>query len=211
MESEGIIREREYTKVHYTQFNQSKSLLFFRKTCTYLCLPFILPLMLVAKTSDYVFRTISESLSILPFLLGTIMREVFYRRTLQSCGNNVMIAFGSVLHYKGISIGDNVLIGLHTTIHHCDIGNDVVIGDGCRLLSGSRHHIFDRTDIPMTRQGGFMKKIRIGNDVWIGANSVIMDDIEDGCVIGAGSVVNSRIERHSVCAGNPARVIRKRK
>ena len=210
MKSEDIIRSQEYVKVRYSQFNQSKVLLFFRKFCTYLCLPFIFPLILVSKASDYIFRTLSEFLSMIPFLFGTIIREAFYQRTLRSCGNNVMIAFGTVLHYKDISIGDNVLIGLYTTIPHCDIGSDVVIGDGCRLLSGSRHHNFERIDIPMTRQGGLMKKISISSDVWIGANSIIMDNIGKGCIIGAGSVVNKETEGYSIYAGNPARFISKR-
>jgi acetyltransferase-like isoleucine patch superfamily enzyme len=59
-------------------------------------------------------------------------------------------------------------------------------------------------------QNGLMKKIRIGNDVWIGSNSVVMEDIEDGCIIGSGSVVNKRMGRYSIVAGNPARVLRKR-
>jgi len=210
MKYEDSINTQEYVKVKYHQFNQSKLLIFFRKFFIYLCLPFIYPLILISKSSDFIFRTVSEFLSLAPFLFGTIIREAFYQRTLDFCGNNLVVSFGSVFHYKGISIGNNVLIGPYTTIHHCDIGNDVVIGDGCRLLSGSRHHNFNRTDIPMTRQDGLMKKIRIGNDIWIGANAIIMEDIEDGSVIGAGSIVNKKIEAYSICAGNPARILRKR-
>jgi len=211
MKSERLITDQEYVRVIYDQFNQSKTLIFFTKLFCYLVLPFIFPLILVSKTSDYLFRTVSELLSITPFLFGTIIREAFYKRTLKSCGDNVSIGFGSVFLYRDISIGDNVLIGLYCTVHHCDIGSDVLISSGCRFLSGSKQHEFKRTDIPMIRQNGWMRKIKIGNDVWIGANAVIMEDIEDGSVIGSGSVVNKRVEKYSIVAGNPVKVIRKRK
>ena len=147
----------------------------------------------------------------IPFLFGTVIRESFYKRALESCGENVSIGFGAIFLYRDISIGRNVMIGIYSTVHHCDIGDNVLISDGCRLLSGSRQHNFERTDIPMTMQNGWMKKINIGNDVWIGANSIVLEDIEDGCIIGAGSVVNKKVEKYSICAGNPATVIRARK
>jgi len=43
------------------------------------------------------------------------------------------------------------------------------------------------------------------------ANAIIMESIGEGCVIGAGSVVTKEVEPYSICAGNPATVIRKRK
>jgi acetyltransferase-like isoleucine patch superfamily enzyme len=33
-----------------------------------------------------------------------------------------------------------------------------------------------------------------------------MDDIEEGCIVGAGSIVNRKIDAYSVCAGNPATI-----
>ena len=52
----------------------------------------------------------------------------------------------------------------------------------------------------------------IGNDVWIGQNSVILPGVHigDGAIIGASSVVGSDVDPYTIVAGNPARPIRKR-
>lgn len=52
----------------------------------------------------------------------------------------------------------------------------------------------------------------IGNDVWIGQNAVILPgvNIEDGAIIGANSVVGTKVAPYTIVAGNPAKVIRKR-
>ena len=55
---------------------------------------------------------------------------------------------------------------------------------------------------------GFMKKIKIGDDVWIGTNSVIMEDISDGSIIAAGSVVNKKTGRYTINGGNPSKLLR---
>ena len=87
-----------------------------------------------------------------------------------------------------------------------DIGANVFIAPGvCVACAG---HAID----PEQRAGGVgtSKPINIGNDVWIGANSVICGGVTigDGSVIGAGSVVNRDIPAGVVAAGNPCRVIR---
>lgn len=53
---------------------------------------------------------------------------------------------------------------------------------------------------------------RIGNDVWIGDNSVIIKGVEigNGAIIAAGSIVTKNVAPFSIVAGNPARYIRKR-
>ena len=50
----------------------------------------------------------------------------------------------------------------------------------------------------------------VGNDVWIGANAVIMNDISNGIIVGAGSVVNSKFGPYSIVAGNPGKIIKMR-
>lgn len=54
--------------------------------------------------------------------------------------------------------------------------------------------------------------IKIGNDVWIGARSIILDgvSISDGVIVAAGSVVNKNVPPYAIVGGVPARIIRYR-
>jgi len=190
------IQYDKYTDVTYTQYNQGLWLKRIRFLAGIIVLPFLYPLILAAKISDSIFRTISEILSIIPYAFGIIIRYEFYKHVLNHCGENVVIGFGTVFFYKNISIGNNVLIGVYNIIHYCDFGDDVLIGDKCTFLSGRKYHNL---------------RIKIGSDTWIGSNAIIMESVGEGCVIGAGSVVTKEVEPYSICAGNPATVIRKRK
>lgn len=65
---------------------------------------------------------------------------------------------------------------------------------------------FDVEDVPRS-------KLVIGNDVWIGYNSIILSkctSIGNGAIIGAGSVVTKDIPPYAIAAGNPAKIIRYR-
>ena len=58
-----------------------------------------------------------------------------------------------------------------------------------------------------------LNPLEIGNDVWIGANAIIMPEVNrigDGAVIGAGAVVNRDVPPYAVVLGNPARVVKYR-
>jgi acetyltransferase-like isoleucine patch superfamily enzyme len=56
------------------------------------------------------------------------------------------------------------------------------------------------------------KGIKVGNDVWIGTNSLIMDGVEigDGAVIAANSHVVKSVPKYAIVGGNPAEIIRYR-
>jgi acetyltransferase-like isoleucine patch superfamily enzyme len=111
-----------------------------------------------------------------------------------------------------IVIGDYVQINPGTSIYgRVVIGNYVMIGPNCMLSGGS--HGFELTTIPMQFQQSIEKEIKIEDDVWIGANCVILGGciIGKGSIIGAGSVVTNDIPGYSIAVGNPATVIKKRK
>jgi len=96
-----------------------------------------------------------------------------------------------VVIYGGVTIGDYVMIAPHVMI-------------------ASGNHNFTQMEKPMRFAGSVSKgKVVIEDDVWIGANSTILDGVTvgKGAVIGAGSVVNCDIEPYSINAGVPIKKI----
>lgn len=108
-----------------------------------------------------------------------------------------------------IVIGNYTRVGLGNTI----IG-PVTIGDKVNMaqnvvISGLNHN-FEQVGQTIVEQGVGTKEIIINNDVWIGANSVVLAGVNIGehVVIGAGSVVAKDIPDFCVAVGNPARIIK---
>ncbi len=209
-QQERITADRE-TPIEYHQFSQSGALRSAMAVAGILTWPIVLPLALLSRLSDFIFLTCTQMLAFVPYLVGTIVRYEFYRFTLRQCGRNVMIGFGTVFLYRDVSIGDNVLIGMYNTVHHCDFGNYVLTAEGCRFLSGPNYHNFDRTDVPMALQGGRLRRIAVEADCWIGANAVVMAQIATGSVVAAGAIVNRDVAAYSIVGGVPARVIGSRR
>lgn len=125
-------------------------------------------------------------------------------------------------------LGSNVAIynRKETTIgKYCSIANDVSVGAGkhpIHTLSTSpfvyqkdSSQIGDGLDVqnPLTHLfDTAIKKVTIGNDVWIGIKATIMPDITigDGAVIGANAVVTKDVPPYAVVVGVPAKIIKYR-
>ncbi len=94
MKGKVEIKYGQYTDIEYRMFEKSSTIEKLMEIAGWLTLPFIYPLVLLAKLSPETgFRTVSEFLSIIPFAIGAIIRYEFYCRTLRSCGYNVFISF----------------------------------------------------------------------------------------------------------------------
>ncbi|NGM16542.1 acetyltransferase [Eggerthellaceae bacterium zg-893] len=109
-----------------------------------------------------------------------------------------------------ISIGKNFYANFDCIMLDCapiTVGDNVMLGP--RVVLCTATHPIDAA----TRRSGLemARPIRIGNDVWIGANAVVNPGvvIGDRTVIGSGSVVTRDVPSDVVAAGNPCRVIRK--
>ena len=137
---------------------------------------------------------------------------------------------------KNIIVGEFTYIAdsdfeSHVTHHYEFNGDKLIIGKFCQIaagvefiMNGANHKMNCVTTFPFyTLEGWNMKApdifdlpikgdTVIGNDVWIGQNSVILPgvNIGDGVIIGANSVVGKNIEPYSIVVGNPAKILRKR-
>lgn len=126
-------------------------------------------------------------------------------------GNDTVIEdFATVNNGVGdVIIGDRTRIGIGSTvIGPVVIGNDVRLAQNV-VLSGLNHN-YEKIDQPISKQGVSTNLIHIGDESWIGANSVVVAGIKIGkhCIIAGGSVVTKDTPPYSVVAGNPARVIK---
>jgi acetyltransferase-like isoleucine patch superfamily enzyme len=117
-----------------------------------------------------------------------------------SCLNN---AVGDLI------IGNNSRIGLgNTIIGPVQIGNDVNIAQNV-TISGLNHN-FQDINKTISSQGVSTSQIVIEDDVWVGANSVILSGVQIGkhSIIAAGSIVTRSIPSFCIVAGNPAKIIK---
>ena len=136
-------------------------------------------------------------------------------------GDNFSLGEFAIIECTGVlrSLGESLVIGNNVGInHYCFIGvrGNVKIGDnvifGPRVSVFSENHISFRLDIPIKDQGETRKNTTIGNDVWIGANAVILSGVTigDGAIIAAGAVVSKDVPPLAIVGGVPAQIIKYR-
>jgi acetyltransferase-like isoleucine patch superfamily enzyme len=153
-----------------------------------------------------VFAGCSEVLSLFPGLPGVYLRRGFYRMCLEACALDCHIGFGTTFAHPQARVGRGVYVGNRCTLGRVDIGDHVAIGSNVDVLSGRHQHDFDRRDVPIQEQGGTFAPVRVGRNSWVGNGAVVMADVGDECVIGAGSVVVKPVPAGAVAVGNPATV-----
>ena len=123
---------------------------------------------------------------------------------------SVIESFACINNAVGdVVIGDHTRIGLHNTIiGPVEIGNNVNLAQGITVTA--LNHNFSDTNKRIDEQGVSTNPVTIEDDVWIGANAVILPGVTIGehCVVAAGAVVTKDVPPHSLVAGVPAKVIK---
>lgn len=160
----------------------------------------------------YLFLTIYGIFKYLPTPIGDVLRaawlKLFFKRI-----NTIWVREGVTFHFgENISIGNSV-IGEFTYFNGyggIDIGDKVLIG--AYSMFYSHDHNFNDLTKPIWHQGLKKKPIIIKDNVFIGCNVVVLGGvtINEGAVIGAGSVVVSDVPQNAIVAGVPAKVIGER-
>ncbi|MCK9387446.1 MAG: acyltransferase [Sulfuritalea sp.] len=108
----------------------------------------------------------------------------------------------------GVRLGDRVEINNFSIVNGTggvDVGDDTLIGPGVRIISYQHRFAVGAT---IRSQAVDARPIRIGRDVWLGANAIILAGVTigDGAVVAAGAVVREDVPEFMVVAGVPATV-----
>lgn len=121
------------------------------------------------------------------------------------------------------TLGEYSYIAQFSVVNQCEIGKFCSIGHGAYVglwehnLAVSTHSFY-----LYESSGGFVhgyrnydrdsETTRLGNDVWVGANAVVLKGktIGDGAIVGASSVVTKDVPPYAIVVGNPARILKYR-
>jgi galactoside O-acetyltransferase len=170
----------------------------------------------------------------LPGGIGIRLRRALWTRRLQAgrnlviqegvtlagditAGDDVALSRGSSIYAErgACRLGSRVGLGIHSMIDANDggevvIGDDVLIATGC-VLRASNHQFRDPVR-PINAQGHSGGRIAVGNDVWLGANVVVVAGVTigDHAIVGAGAVVTKDVEPWTIVGGVPAQPIGRR-
>ena len=169
--------------------------------------------------------------------IGSRWRRSRWRRAMAACGPGLGVApgarlcggenvtFGSEVHLGPLvqvnasgGMGERIVFGNDVHVNSnamisadlggvIEIGNDVLVGPN--VVMRASNHEFADPDTPIRLQGHRPGRIVVGDDVWIGANAVLLPGVTvgRGAVVAAGAVVTRDVEPLAIVGGVPAKRI----
>jgi acetyltransferase-like isoleucine patch superfamily enzyme len=150
----------------------------------------------------------SQAFSLIPGICGVYLRRAFYRLVLRRCGAGSWIGFGTVFSHPTAEVGRNVYVGPYCCLGDVTLEDDVLLGSQISIVNGGAQHGIERLDVPIREQPGVWPRITIGRDSWIGDRAVVLANVGQQCVIGAGSVLTRDLADRAIAVGVPAKVVR---
>jgi len=161
-----------------------------------------------APASEGFFSFWAQLLAGAPGLPGVFLRRAFYRHTLERCGRRVFVGYGALFTHRTAIVEEDVYVGPYAVIGSVRLQRGCLVGTRASILSGGLLH-------ERTPEGGWtpyrpdsLRRVEIGEDVWIGEGAIVMAEIKRGAMIAAGSVVSAPVVGGIVVAGNPGRFAR---
>ncbi len=152
--------------------------------------------------------------------------RIGYLSTITNCNFGNYNIIGSHCVVSNTTLGNYSYINSYSYILWATIGKYCSIGPNVKIAPGKHpSSVFVSTHpITFNPQGNFLKnflkeskfknfeQVTLGNDIWIGANSIIIDGITiaNGAIVAANSVVVKDVGPYEIVGGNPAKLIKKR-
>lgn len=160
----------------------------------------------------------------LKFVISKLINRIFSMPSINNSQLHKTCRIGTGSAISNTKMGMYSYCGEHTCISMAEVGRFTSISAYCSIGGGAHPIDWASTSPVFTAERSILrvnfsrnhfnthKKTCIGNDVWIGAHSLIKSGITiaDGAVIGMGSVVTKDVGPYEIWAGNPAKLIRKR-
>jgi serine acetyltransferase len=161
------------------------------------------------KDSELVFNTCTHLVAMLPGMPGAFLRRAFYCLTLDECSAHCHIGFGTIFSHRSVVIKEHVYIGSYALIGSVFIGEHSLVGSRVSILSGRALHTLGDDGMWTPFEADRVARVNIAKNVWIGEGAIIVADIGEGSMVGAGSVATSNIKPGIVVTGNPCRFVKK--
>ncbi len=148
----------------------------------------------------------------LPGEYGILFRSKAFAKYFGYAGKNLRIYEGfRFRNLHKVMVGENVVIGIDNFFQaggNIEIGSETVLGPGVKIWTQNQK--CQELLTPYREQGLEYLKVKIGQNVWIGPDSLIMPGVNvgDGCMVIAGSLVDrGEYPPYSIISGNPACII----
>lgn len=130
----------------------------------------------------------------------------------KECGEGLKVNGPSKVNSKTV-LKNNVNFNGMTVIGAGDvtIGNNFHSGQGCYIVTQNHDYDFGN-EIPYAKDHSIIKPVVIEDNVWLGINVIVLPGvtIQEGAIIGAGSVVSKDVPKYAIVGGVPAKVIKYR-
>ena len=137
-------------------------------------------------------------------------------------GNNCNIRIDPYCTFKNVELwiedeGSQIIIESRTTIEGghlastegktIKIGNDCMFSNHIEIRNGDSHSIFNTESSQRINPA---KEVKIGNHVWLGSDVKVLKGpvIDDGAIIGTGTLVSGLVDANSIYAGIPAKKVK---
>ncbi len=166
-----------------------------------------LDIIIFHKNQGRIFSACAEILSICPTIVGIYLRKAYYWAVCTNVSPDAHFLLGSMLTHRENVIRSGVAIGYHTFIGYADIGENVLLGARCSIISGKYQHGRPGQRVKQEEIEEEHEVIHIGKNSWIGQDVVILANIGKNCTVGAGSVVLKDVADNTTVLGNPARKV----